>query len=206
MTEIIVLFQLGKTCFDKARQIQQFFADDMLVIILQELGDIEYNAAIWSLKSCTQSKEPRSQIYETIGHLRTASLAFCNSARRRRIWGLLSAKPETRVRGYDSAIKSLLFIALCYRFLEESENAKDTLNRIEPLLPELQQALVDLAAESQRYRSGGVGALAAIGGTPIADELADMEKEHEGAVQQIDAKIDALRGALRHMLSTLDHD
>lgn len=77
-------------------------------------------------------------------------MSFTRAGEKRRLLGLLKATPDTRGDAYEAALKALLFMAVCYRFVSDHHNAIDTLNLAESTVSSLEQAWIDQYYEDVR--------------------------------------------------------
>jgi hypothetical protein len=154
-TSLLGCLMFAKRCYAELSFLRQAFADDMLSTILQEIGQVEYIAAIDALNSAKISNDPPQLVREAVTHLRSAYWNFICAGEKRRLFGLLRATPSTRSDAYEAALEALLFMAVCYRFVSDYDNAIDVLNLAESTVSSLEEAWIDQYREDVRWINAG---------------------------------------------------
>ena len=105
------------------------FLNEDMVGILQEMGEVNYSAAIRALQDAKKSNNPRREIESAITSLRQAFFAFRRAGEKQGIgsWlthGILGLF-DTRSKPHRRACETALLIATIYYALSNDELAKD---------------------------------------------------------------------------------
>ncbi|MDP4175667.1 MAG: hypothetical protein Q8933_16950 [Bacteroidota bacterium] len=200
---ILELCVLGKNGYKKFEELRKLFAEDTMVNVLKEIGKTEYNAAIDALQSARKSLNPEREISEAVSHIRSSILLFEESASKKRLHGLLEAKSNTRVEGFGSAIKGLLIMAICYKYLGENTNVKDVLSKALSILPFYEKALIDSCQDDTNYRASGIAMAAAMSDSFMLSEINDVYDETENEKERIKKLVSDIEKEIMEMMDTL---
>ncbi|HEX6909280.1 MAG TPA: hypothetical protein VF142_02745, partial [Longimicrobium sp.] len=150
------------------------------------------------------SAEPQREVEEAIGHLRRSVTGYLESARKRRLHGLLPATSGARDTGYGNAIKALVLMAACYRYLGEERQARAQLQAADALWDDYVQAELELLRDSYRIQSAGIGAQMGASDSGLISGLDDWEEmtaDQDAAVAGLTRTLDQRRGELRQMIA-----
>jgi|LGVF01.1.fsa_nt_gb hypothetical protein len=115
--EFITVLTICKEIIGNFGQIRSFIDDGEMTRVLQEIGDVLYNAAIRALEDARESSEPSREIESAINSLREACEAFIRQATERMWLGLRGPSEAARAEGYWKSCETSVLIALCYRYL-----------------------------------------------------------------------------------------
>jgi hypothetical protein len=124
--EVLVLFQ---KLYSASGYIDAFkgFTRNEMIGLLQEIGYIEYGAAIQSLKDSKISSNPDREISLAVGHLQSAYQMFYRTVSQgffksllHDLGDVLTFRAEQRkFKGYKGACETAILIAVCYRDLND---------------------------------------------------------------------------------------
>lgn len=178
MVDTMYIMNLLLKCYKYAEYLKQVFQDDTLCSILQTIGGVEYKSAREAINVAKESNNAKMLIGEAIGHLRTAYISCIDAANKRRLWGILPAKSETRVKSYKLAIDSLLLMSLCYKGIYDNKNALDVLHQVDKILPAYEKALLDKVMDDARPEQAAINMQGA-NGSLISDDQSDLDDRIE---------------------------
>lgn len=193
---------LAKKCYSEYTTLTKLFSDDGLIKILQEIGEAEFSAAIWALQSSRKSNNPKIGIIEAISHLRSASVLFLRSVEKRRIFGLLPAKARSRATAYDSAIRTLLVMVICYRYLNERQQEKEILYRIDSILPEYELSLIKSIEDSFTISRAALNSQS-FSGMPILEDSMELDEREKISIEDAKINIKDIRETISEILAQI---
>lgn len=189
--------------FTVARLLRKLLADHTLSTVLNEVGDVEVDAARNAFAAAERSLDPHPHLYEAIGHLRSAAAASIRAARKRRMLGLRKASFRTRIAAYRRAVLAFYLMACGYFYLGDRANGLDACDYLDDLTDPLFDALLDEIAETAARRNGATAAMESMGDFTTRytrDETdRDAERQREDArdeIATIEARARDLRSAL----------
>lgn len=203
MFSILELCLLGKNSYKKFEELKKMFAEDTMVNVLKEIGKTEYKAAIDALQSAKKSLKPEREIAEAVSHIRSSILLFEESVFQKRLHGLLEAKSNTRVEGFGSAIKGLLIMAICYKYLGENANVKEVFSKALSMLPFYEKALIDSCQDDANYRTSGIAMGAVMSDGLMLSEINDVYDETENEKERIKNLVSDIEKAIIEMMCTV---
>jgi hypothetical protein len=97
------------------------FAENEMVHILEEIGDIHHRAAITALRDAKLSKQREREYASAITLLRPSYEAYVSAAGKRRLLGMLEVSRLDKINLYRKASQVALLCAVAYWLLDEQD-------------------------------------------------------------------------------------
>lgn len=124
VASILSIIEMCKIGISSLSLLESFFKKDILIEVLEELGALDFKAAIESLNQARISNDPRREVAETVTHLRNARLKFEKAAEKETRWffGMYKGRLDER-ENFEKVTKIYLLMFLCMLYLNERQQA-----------------------------------------------------------------------------------